>query len=60
MKCSICHDELPDVNGVCPGRLPGPLGLIALSSGPCASTPETRARADAERAERQVKAKGMT
>jgi hypothetical protein len=54
MKCSVCHEELIDPNGVCPGRLPGPAGLIALSPGPCASTAAHRAAVEAERIARQA------
>lgn len=51
MKCSVCHDELVDPNGVCQGRLPGAVGLVAFSPGPCLSTPDTRAEVDKQRRE---------
>ena len=53
MKCSVCHDELNDSNGVCQGRLPGAVGLVAFSAGPCKSTPEQRSAVTAARLERQ-------
>lgn len=53
MKCSVCHDELTDPNGICQGRLPGALGLVQFSAGPCRSTPEQRAEVDAARIARQ-------
>jgi hypothetical protein len=53
MKCSVCHDELPDPDGICPGRLPGAIGLVEYSAGPCKSTAEQRAQVTAERIARQ-------
>lgn len=48
-RCPICHGDLTPNQKVCKGRLPGPLGLIALSPGLCKSTPEQRIVAEAER-----------
>jgi hypothetical protein len=49
VKCSICHEELPSPDAICPGRLPGPCGLVQFSPGKCKSTPEQRAEVDANR-----------
>lgn len=51
-KCPVCHGDLPDPKAVCPGRIPGPLGLVAFSPGPCLSTPADRERLNNERVER--------
>jgi len=50
-KCSICHGDLPDPKGVCPGTLPGAFGLVQLSPGKCLSTPLQRAEMDTRRRE---------
>lgn len=50
-KCSVCHGDLVDPKGVCPGRLPGALGKIEFSAGKCLSTPLTRAEATTRRRE---------
>jgi hypothetical protein len=49
--CPFCHEPVAP-KAQCKGRLPGPLGRVDLSPGPCKSTPETRATKNAERAAR--------
>lgn len=56
MKCSICHGELPDPKGICPGRLPGAAGLVEFSPGKCLSTPLQREQTTARRNEAARKA----
>lgn len=47
--CPFCHEAVTPKTRTCKGRLPGPLGLVALSPGPCGSTPETRAAKNDEK-----------
>lgn len=47
--CPFCHEPVTARTRVCKGRLPGTLGLVALSPGPCGSTPETRAAKNEEK-----------